>query len=260
MLESLPWSQSLHNNRSPSSLRLPCNDLLLRRKSNLDHHNLILQKCLLAPLLRDPRSLESRVMPLHPFKIAMMARRYHLYHTSELNSHHSYDKGMVSITRNLIAAPELHHCRIRSSQITGKLRPLLWHQTHIPLLRDTRNLRHYLHRNKINNIRYPSVQHSSSTLSNANNRPNSISSRCLQTYLLNNILHNTPLTNKPCLQSLLLFKIFSAIPSTSAYQQRFPQVQPLRSRQIQKKSTSYNSCLNLWFLRYIRKSTKTHPL
>ena len=125
LLESLPWSQSLHNNRSPSSLSLPCNDLLLRRKSNLNHHNLILQRCLLAPLLQDPRSLESRVMPLHPFRTAMMARRYHLYHMSELISHHSYDKGMVSITRNLIATPELHHCHIRSNQITGRLRLLL---------------------------------------------------------------------------------------------------------------------------------------
>jgi hypothetical protein len=121
LLESHPWSQSLHNNNNTmSSLSLPCNDRLLRRKSNLDHHNLILQKCLLAFLLQGLRSLESKVMLPHQSRRVMMALPCLLYHTSELDSHHSYLKEMVLTILNLIAIPELHHCHIRSSQIIGR--------------------------------------------------------------------------------------------------------------------------------------------
>ena len=109
----------------PSNLNLPtlnhqCNDHLLRQRSKLDLHSLILQKCRLGHLLRDPRSLESKATLLRQSKIVTTAHPCHLYHTSELASHHSCHKEVPSELLSLSATPELHHYRIRSSRITGR--------------------------------------------------------------------------------------------------------------------------------------------
>jgi hypothetical protein len=59
-------------------------------------------------------------MLLHQFRVVMMVHPCHLYHTNELDSHHSGHKEMALELLNPSATPELHLCRIRSSKVIGR--------------------------------------------------------------------------------------------------------------------------------------------
>ena len=120
-------------------------------------------------------------------------------------------------------------------------------------LRDTHNLRHYLHHSRTNSTRCLYVQPSSNTLNTTNNNLSSTSNKCLHTCLPNNILRNTPLINNLCLRNLLLLKTFLVTLSTSVYQQLFPRVQLLQFRRTLKRNISCTSSPNLWSLKSIRR-------
>jgi hypothetical protein len=123
--ESPQSSQSLLNNHNLLALSLQCSDRFLRRKNNLDQHSISLQKCRLEHLLPDLRSLESKATVLRQFKVVMMAHPCLLYHTNELDSHHSCHKEMALDLHSLSATPVLHLYRIRFSKIIDRVRVLL---------------------------------------------------------------------------------------------------------------------------------------
>lgn len=182
-----------------------------------------------------------------------MALPCHLYHTSELDSHHSCHKETPLEPLSLSATPKLRLYRIRSSRIIGRLQALLSPRMRIHPPRDTLSLRHYPHHSKTNSIRCLYAQLSSSIPTIINSNLRNTSNRWLPICPPNNTLRDRPLINNLCLQNLLLLKISLVIPSTSAYQQPPPRVQLLQSRQTLKKNISYISFLNPWSLKSIRR-------